>query len=356
MKIALLMLNQKDHVRRANAFARNLPDHELTYVFVHEPWEIKCKAKFNLSHRVVPGVSVFVGESSFKASDFDLWMPMGDKVCDFLFEQAYPDLININNKRLLQIAVDAFGKFGKVKTSTNSKLTDFKDVDRVILKPAISSGGYSNSELCYTELPFERVKQFFDNEEFIIQQYIPTKRILNLTLISNGKEYALVDVCDQEYLPTSTNNFYSPFMESDILFEEQFKHEIEVVKEFFTSAGFQKYRGFLCVQLMMHCDKMFFIDCNLRPGPVSLEFEDRQLAKMPQFRIVPFLLGEDQSEFFADINNFVKWMLYSEIGGELQTERKIAPNLETRVCIKSDKSSGVFRSDYEVFIEEVKRV
>jgi hypothetical protein len=83
LKIALLLLNQKDHIRRGAAFIKNTPNHEFTFVFLSEAWEIECNHPFIISFPLPVGADVVIGEKGFDSSAYDLVLPMADKVCDF---------------------------------------------------------------------------------------------------------------------------------------------------------------------------------------------------------------------------------------------------------------------------------
>jgi hypothetical protein len=132
MRIAFLLLNQKDHVRRATAFLNNSPTHDYTFIVLAEEWEKRISHPFKLCHPIPAGANLVLGEANFDANLYDLVLPMADKVCDFLFDNVYPNLTNINNKRTLQRKIDEFGKFNSLKSSTNCFISEFFDDEDVI--------------------------------------------------------------------------------------------------------------------------------------------------------------------------------------------------------------------------------
>ena len=353
-KVALLLLNQKDHVRRGAAFIKNTPNHEFTFVFLSEQWEIDNKHPFIVSFPIPVGANIVVGEKGFDPAAYDLVLPMADKVCDFFFDKVYPSLVNANNKRTLQKKIDEFGKFDFIKSSTNSFISEFSDDESVIVKPAISSGGFSLENFCYSLQKFKDVKHLYYDSNYIIQEYLATDQVPYLIMINNSEDLVLIDIYDQEWAPSVSGNFFSPFMETRPDLEEKFKKLLVLINEFFTFLGFKEYRGFFGLQFLAFKNRFIPIDCNLRTSPVSLEIEHNNLAHIMTYKVVPFLLKEQPVDAFkTDIRNNDQVRSYVEINGVKVTKREFTPDIENRVCIRSDKTSGVFRSEYEVFIEKV---
>lgn len=355
MRIAFLLLNQKDHVRRATAFLNNSPTHDYTFIVLAEEWEKRISHPFKLCHPIPAGANLVLGEANFDANLYDLVLPMADKVCDFLFDNVYPNLTNINNKRTLQRKIDEFGKFNSLKSSTNCFISEFFDDEDVIVKPSISSGGYSSEVICYSKQKFKDVKHLFYDQSYIIQEYLDTDQVLYLIMINNSNDLVLMDIYDQEWAPSKTGNFFSPYMETRPDQAEKFQKLLILIDEFFDFLGFKEYRGFFGLQFLAYKRRFIPIDCNLRTGPVSLAVEQNKIANIATYKIIPFLLGELTSdEVKQKIDEADRIRSYVEIDGARVTKREFTPNVEERISIMSDKTSGVFRSDYEVFIEKVK--
>lgn len=152
--------------------------------------------KFELSYEIPIGNVRYIQVEEFKNEDYHLVLPNTDKVIDFLISQRYHGLIHANNKRIFQEKVNDFGKFDFLRTT----LTDqFSDDEKVMMKPSISSGGYSSNPLCYTQREFREVKDFLDDSEFLIQEFVPSFDILLLSFVSNGKESAIRKILSNRF-------------------------------------------------------------------------------------------------------------------------------------------------------------
>ena len=110
----------------------------------------------------------------------------------------------------------------------------------------------------------------------------------------------LLDIYDQEWAPSVSGNFYSPFMETQLALKDKFKTTLGLIHEFFEFIGLKDYRGFFGLQFMALKNKLIPIDCNLRTGPVSLEIEHRNLANIATYKVIPFLLKEKTPEELAE--------------------------------------------------------
>jgi len=114
-----------------------------------------------------------------------------------------------------------------------------------------------------------------------------------------------------------------------------------LIDVFFSFLGFKEYRGFFGLQFLAFKNRFIPIDCNLRTGPVSLEVEHNNLASIMTYKVIPFLLMEQTvDDFKRDIGNNDQIRSYVEINGVKATKRDFMPDVENRICVKSDKTSG----------------
>ena len=59
------------------------------------------------------------------------------------------------------------------------------------------------------------------------------------------------------------------------------------------------------------------------------------------YKVIPFLLMEQTvDDFKRDIGNNDQIRSYVEINGVKATKRDFMPDVENRICVKSDKTSG----------------
>ena len=352
-KIAFLVLNQKDQVRRCEAFIKNSLEHEYTIVFLKEEWEIRIGKKFELSYEIPIGNVRYIHAEEFKNEDYDLVLPNSDKVIDFLISCRYHGLINANNKRTFQEKVNTFGKFDFLRTN----LTDqFNNDELVMMKPSISSGGYSSNPLCYNQRRFEEVKEFSEDSEFLIQEFVPSFDILLLSFACNGKDFVLYDVVEQEFRPSSAGNIFTSYIQSNLGLKDQVevKELISKTIEFSDFIGYKNFVGFFGVQFLVKDGKFFPIDCNLRTGPVAMELEFRNIADTRMYKAIPFFFGDQKCKSYLEApEDYQRYRCYAEVDGKPTTDRHFTPNLNGRVSISNDKTSGTFRSDFAMYIERI---
>ena len=353
MKIAFLVLNQRDQLRRCEAFIRNSLDFEYTIVFLKEEWEIKLGKPFELAYKIPVGNVRYIPVEVFKNEDYDLVLPNTDKVIEFLIEQRYPGMINANDKRVFQQKANEFGKFDFLR----SNLTDqFWDDEFVMMKPRISSGGYSANPLCYNRRVFKEIKEYVDDPEFIIQEYLQAYDILLLSFANNGKDFVLYDIVEQEFKPSAAGNIYTSYLQSNLVLREvpEVKELIEKTQEFFKFIGYEQFVGFFGVQFIAVDGKFFPIDCNLRTGPVAMELEFRNIADTRMYKAIPFFLGDQEcKENLENPKDYQRYRCYAEVQGKPTTDTAFVPNYDGRVNISTGKTSGTFRRDYEMYIERI---
>ena len=101
-----------------------------------------------------------------------------------------------------------------------------------------------------------------------------------------------------------------------------------LIDEFFSFLGFKEYRGFFGLQFLAFKNRFIPIDCNLRTGPVSLEVEHNNLARIMTYKVIPFLLMEQTvDDFKRDIGNNDQIRSYVEINGVKATKRDFMPDV-----------------------------
>jgi hypothetical protein len=61
------------------------------------------------------------------------------------------------------------------------------------------------------------------NSNYIIQEYLATDQVPYLIMINNSEDLVLIDIYDQEWAPSVSGNFFSPFMETRPDLKEKFK-------------------------------------------------------------------------------------------------------------------------------------
>lgn len=353
MKIAFLCLNLVDSIRRAEAFIKNFPNDDFTIAIVREEHDRYSKHPRNYTIPLT-NVSYIEGEE-FNADDYDLVLPNNDKACGFLFSHVYKDRVpNLSSKVLFQKTLLAFKKFDLLRTNVPEEDSSFSDDDFVMMKPANSSGGHSELNLCYNKRKFIEVAEYARDSNFLIQEYRDSHDILLLSFVSNGVDIVLYDVVEQEFRPSKRLNIFTSYVKSNLYLRDQHSELIQKTKEFFNFSGMQEFRGFFGVQFLVHDGKYFPVDCNLRTGPLAMEIEFRNLLDTRMYKSLPFFFGSEEcKEYLENPKNYEAYLCYAEEEGRVLTSRKVIPNYQKRISITSAKTSGTFRKDYEMFIERV---
>ena len=351
MKVAFLILNQRDQIRRCEAYIRNNLDLEYDLVFVQEDWEKEQNLPFAPCHTIdLPNVS-YIPETEYKNENYCLVLINSDKTMPFLIEHMYPGMVNINDKVVAQSLINDFGKFDFIR----SNLTDeFDDEDWVFVKPRISSGGFSTNPLCYNKRQYKEVKHFANDGRHLIQESVDTYDILLLSFVNNGKDLVLFEIVEQEFRPSSIGNVFTSYLQSNLALRDEYADLIATTKEFFHFIGYTNYKGFFGVQFLRKDGKLIPIDFNLRNGPVAMELEFRKLMDTRMYKAIPFFFGNENSkEYLENPRNYERYRCYAEIDGKPVTDFKFTPNYEGRVKISSGKTSGTFREDYDMYVEKI---
>lgn len=354
IKIAFLVLNQRDNIRRCEAFIRNYLDAEYSIVFLKEEWEKHLNKELELSYKIPIGNVRYLQVEEFKSEEYQLVLPNTDKVMDFLLSVRYPGMINANDKCIFQRKVDEFGKFDRIRSNVSGD--SFVDGDSVMMKPRISSGGYSSNPLCYNKRRFDEVKEFAEDSEYLIQEYIESYDILLLSFASNGKVLSLYDIVEQEFQPSRAGNIFTSYIQSNLALREkpEVAELIAKTREFFEFIEYQNFVGFFGIQFISKDGKFIPIDCNLRTGPVAMELEFRKIADTRMYKAIPFFFGDKQcQEYLENPATYERYRCYAEANGKPITTKKFNPNFDGRVCISTAKTSGTFRRDYEMYIERL---
>lgn len=352
MKIAFLCLNLVDTLRRAEAFIQNCPSDDFTIVIIRE-WhdrDLRPSVRYQIPFSNVS----YIEDTCFDAADFDLVLPNNDKACDFLFSTVYSgQLPNLSNKVVFNRVASNFGEFDMLRSNVDSN-THFADNDYVMLKPANSSGGFSELNLCYNKRRFNEVEPY-NTSDFIIQEFVDSSDIILLSFVSNGTDLVLYDVVEQEFKQSKNLNIFTSFIKSNLYLRDVYAALIEKTRRFFKFAGYTEFKGFFGIQFLQHNGKMYPIDCNLRTGPLAMELELRGILDTRMYKAMPFFFGDNQCKMYLEEpQNYQSYICYAEENGKLTTSRNFTPNHETRIAITNDKTSGTFRSDYTMYVEDAR--
>jgi hypothetical protein len=273
---------------------------------------------------------------------------------DFLLSVRYPGMINANDKCIFQQKADEFGKFDKIRSNVSGDI--FTDEEFVMMKPRISSGGYSSNPLCYNKRKFDEVKEFAEDSEYLIQEYVESYDILLLSFASNGKVLSLYDIVEQEFRPSAAGNIFTSYIQSNLALREkpEVAELIAKTREFFEFIEYQDFVGFFGIQFISKDGKFIPIDCNLRTGPVAMELEFRKIADTRMYKAIPFFFGNKEcQEYLENPAKYERYRCYAEADGKIVTSKEFTPNFDNRMCISTAKTSGTFRRDYDMYIERI---
>lgn len=349
MKIAFLCLNLVDAIRRAEAFIKNSQDHSFTIVLVRE-WhdkESRPPRAYSIPYQNVD----YIEDRDFDPDVFDLVLVNNDKAFKMLIKEVYNGkLVDLSDKSVFQEKLLEFGGFDLIPTNVEGYT--FADDEIVFAKPRNSSGGYSELDICYNPRKYSEVKHL-DQDKFIIQKYFDSPQILLLSFVNNGEHLVLYDVVEQEFMQSENKNVFTSYIKSDLYLREQFDGLVQKLRGFFAFCNFQAFKGFFGVQFLIYNGKFYPIDCNLRTGPLAMEIELRDLLDTRMYKSIPFFFGDQAcKEYLENPSNYESYTCYAEKDGKLTTSRQFIPNFEERIQIFGNKTSGTFRSDYEMFIEK----
>ena len=160
-RISLLSFNYPENLKRAKFYINNRGANEVTLVMF-----------FEHGNNMIPCIDIdseikIITKEEFVANDYDLVLPMTDKLVNFLLDNCYPGSLNLNNKRTLQKALKDSGFMDFLKSNVTNSASEFSDGEYVIMKPSVSSGSYSANLLCYRKIKFEKAKAFLMIRHFL---------------------------------------------------------------------------------------------------------------------------------------------------------------------------------------------
>lgn len=358
-KIALMTYHYDSCIQRAMCFIKHGSDYdiELVFFFEYHNEEIHVAEKIDqIRQEMSPFSNVKVSlHHTFSVEDFDLVLPMTDKLGSKWLNLCYPGITNLNDKRVLQQEILKFGKLNYLKSNATHKLTDFQDSDDVIMKPTIASGSWSDNPKCYQKIKFDEVKEFFFDTNFVIQDYVDSENICMISYMSDGTELIMYDITEQECKKSPSGNFYFSHMLTGLKFKDKYPDLVELGKQFLCSAGYKNVRTIYNIQYLLTDQGAFMIDVNLRCGPVVVAIELKELFTGKIFKNgIHFLMGENQvKEELTNLDTYVGYQLFAVDMNTSKplTNKVIDINMNTAISITENKNSGVFRNDVQVFIQ-----
>ena len=336
-KVAYIGSNQTGSFKRAEAFIKNSEGYEHTYVLFQDSL---LPPVYWLEY---PNFK-FIHSSRFKFSDYDLVLHMNDNLFDLVLKNSDADLPNMADKAVLDQKAKEFG-FPTFKTE------GFDDEDFVVVKPSISSGSYSPSHECYSKQKFKDVKKFVNDPEYVIQEYVDTSCVIMFSIVSNGKDLYDCDIVEYEYLPDHNGKFFSAYMESKADLIPQYREQIDKLRSFLSFIGYDKLKCIFNVQFLVNNGKFYIMDFNTRTGPISCQLELHGLMDPRVYKLVPFLAGDKTAEECVGNKPIERYRNYAEFQGKTVTSRVFYKNPK-RVLVSENKTSGIVRNDYEVYIEK----
>ena len=352
-KIALMCFNYDSCLSRAEAFIKNGDKYEIDLVCYFErefEEEYLGLPKYyeGLKHAKIKSFS------EINLSDYDLALPMTDKLGDKWLDLCYPGTANINNKVHLQKEIKRFGKLQTLRTSPTNDITEFKDDDVVMMKPAVAAGAWSDNPLCYTKISFGEVKQYFDDPNFVIQEYVDSHDVIMISYMSNGSEIVQYDLTEQVCKPSPSGNLFFPYMRTVSTSDGKYDAYIELGKNFLEFVGYTKVRTVYNIQYLLKGDDAYVIDVNLRCGPVTVVLELLGIINTKAFKGLEFLLDEPGAkDRLIDASTYQTYHMFARdlSTNKLLTDKIEDVGLETAVKISENKSSGCIRNDVGIFVQ-----
>ena len=316
----------------------------------YEPVLVKVLEPYQVHNELLQDLEInlditVISENDFNALDFDLVLPMSDKLVPLWLNKCYPHAINLNDKLILQQCTDSFNFFG-------SLTKNIADDDFVIIKPRISSGCHSEHQYAYRPILSKNVQHYYDNE--VTQKFIDSSEILLVHFISNGQKLILTDTFMQNYVYNPEISKF-PIMACliDVRFRREFDTAISALSNFLKHFGYCDIKNVICCQLIIKDGQYFLIDVNLRTGPVTVAAEIRNMVRCKQYYSIPFLMGDtDGSELDRNLDNATICCYAETLDNKKISNFEYAKN-ENDILIKSDKTTGVVRKDLNVYIQRV---
>lgn len=341
-KIAYLGINQRGGFRRAEAFIKNAPQYDHTFVIFLEWNGESAEPAYKIPYENVR----YILSKDFVFDEYDLVLHMNDKLFKHVLNNANLGLDDMADK---QVMTNVSKKLGLPML----KESGFNDDEFVILKPVNSSGSYSAEPLAYQGIEFSKVKHFVGNSNYVIQEFVPTKDVIMFSTISNGKGTLFrCDVVVYEYVPDDKGQFFPQYMESKEHLISEYQNQFDNVEKFLRAAGYDKIPGIFNLQFVQRDGNFYLIDFNTRSGPVTTEAEVNNIMNPRVYRTLPFMLGETSIEKCVDFSlKFENYRLFATKDGKKLTEIEFTPSSKC-VKISENKKSGCFRDDFDIYLEQ----
>ena len=126
---------------------------------------------------------------------------------------------------------------------------------------------------------------------------------------------------------------------------------IDELRGFLAFIGYDKMKCIFNVQFLVNNSKFYIMDFNTRTGPISCQLELYCLMDPRVYKLVPFLAGDKTAEECVGNKPIERYRNYAEFQGKTVTSRVFYKNPK-RVIVSENKTSGIVRNDYEVYIEK----
>lgn len=367
-KIAYLGNNSRNCLRRFEAYFKNTDKSKFKFSYIvlehhhlyHEDGSYKqFEYEFDMT-----GIRV-IYENKFVYEDYDLIMIGSDKLFRYVTQKL--GIKNINDKLVLAQLSERYDiAFPK---TLNVNCTSFNDDDLVFVKPKVSSGSYSPDDFGYKKLTYSQVKDKI-NDSYIVQEFTDSTDSLVMSFVSDGTSLFFIDACEYTCQYNEQGKMVSVGTDGT---KEAYSKIVSLYSSFIEKVFAMLFRieynaipGFYNVQAAVINGVPYLYDINLRTGPVSVEIELNELAKIEYYQFVEHYVGDKEFEIepysIPPTKSVAEYCWLTSINGKfLSTElaNKIEQYKNTKqvnkeIQLSDNKGSGIFNSHSIVSITTFK--